>query len=66
MKLNILVRLAVICAMIGLLCVLLFLWIGFRAWSVGLGVFFGMPMLVAGMALYIIAVVRDLKQRNIL
>ncbi len=63
---NILVRIAVVCALIGLLCVWLFLWIGFAPWSVGLGVFLGAPLLVAAVVLYIIAVMRDLRQRGAL
>jgi hypothetical protein len=63
---NILVRIAVVCALIGLFCVWLFLWIGFAPWSVGLGVFLGAPLLVAAVVLYIIAVMRDLRQRGAL
>ncbi len=63
---NILVRIAVVSALIGLFCVLLFLWIGFAPWSVGLGVFLGAPLLVVAVALYIIAVMRDLRQRGVL
>jgi len=63
---NILVRIAVVCALIGLFCVWLFLWIGFAPWSVGLGVFLGTPLLVAAVVLYIIAVMRDLRQRGVL
>lgn len=63
---NILVRIAVVCALIGLFCVWLFLWIGFAPWSVGLGVFLGTPLLVAAVVLYVIAVMRDLRQRGVL
>ncbi len=63
---NILVRLSVVSALIGLFCVLLFLWSGFAEWSVGLGVFLGAPLLVVAVALHIIAVMRDLRQRGVL
>ena len=63
---NTLVRTAVACALIGLLSVLLFLWSGFAPWSVGMGVFFGAPLLVIAVMLYLIAVVRDLRQRGVL
>ncbi len=63
---DILVRIAVVCALIGLFFVLLFLWSGFAPWSVGLGVFLGVPLLVAAVVLYIIAVMRDLRQRGVL
>ena len=63
---NKLVRIAVGCALIGLLSVLLFLWSGFAPWSVGIGVFFGAPLLVIAVMLYLIAVVRDLRQRGVL
>lgn len=63
---NALVRMAVVCALVGLLCVSLFLWRGFAPWSVGLGIFLGVPLLFAGVLLYLLAVVRDLRQRGIL
>lgn len=63
---DILVRIAVVCALIGLFFVMLFLWRGFAPWSVGLGVFLGAPLLVAAVVLYIIAVMRDLRQRGAL
>lgn len=61
-----LLRLAVACAVIGLLCILLFLWRGFTVWSLGVGVFLGIPLLTLAFVLYIIAVVRDLRQQGIL
>ncbi len=65
-KVDVLVRTAVVCGIIGMLLVLLFLIVGFQAWSVGLGMFVGMPVLMLGILLYIIAVIRDLKYRNVL
>jgi hypothetical protein len=53
--------LAVNCAIVGLACVLLFLWHGFGAWTMGLGTFVGMPLLLLAVLLYIGAVVTDLK-----
>lgn len=61
-----LVRTAVILAMTGMLLVLLFLIAGFRAWSVGLGVFLGMPLMLGGVILYVFAVIRDLRYRRVL
>jgi hypothetical protein len=65
-ELNRLLRIAVVCCVTGLCCVLLFLWRGFSAWSVGVGVFFGAPLLLVGVVLYTIAVVRDLRKRGAL
>jgi len=65
-KSDSLLRTAVLCGLVGLLCVLLFLWRGFTAWSIGLGMFFGVPVLVVALILYIIAVVRDLRERGAL
>ena len=58
--------LAVISAIVGLLCVLLFLWHGFGAWSMGLGTFVGLPLLGVAVVLYITAVAADLKRRGAL
>ncbi len=63
---NKLVRIAVVCALTGLLSVLLFLWSGFAPWSVGVGLFFGGPLLVIAVILYLIAVARDLRHREVL
>ena len=63
---NTLVRAAVVCALIGLLSALLFLWSGFAPWSMGVGIFFGAPLLVIAVMVYLIAVVRDLRQRGVL
>jgi hypothetical protein len=58
--------LAVNCAIAGLACVLLFLWHGFGAWTMGLGTFVGIPLVVLAMVLYVSAVVTDLKTRGAL
>lgn len=65
-KVDKLVRTAVIFTMAGMLLILLFLITGFQAWSVGLGVFLGMPVMLFGVGLYVIAVFRDLRDRNVL
>jgi len=57
---------AVDCALAGLVCVLLFLWYGFGAWTMGLGTFVGIPLLILAVLLYISAVVTDLKKRGAL
>ncbi len=61
-----LTSIAVNIALVGLVCVLLFLWHGMGAWSMGLGMFVGMPLLVIALLLYVIGVARDLKQRGAL
>ena len=61
-----LVRAAILCTMAGMLLVLIFLIFGFQSWSVGLGVFLGMPIMILGVALYVVAVFRDLKSRKVL
>jgi membrane protein YdbS with pleckstrin-like domain len=65
-KIDKLIRIAVILVMAGMLMVLLFLITGFQAWSVGIGVFLGMPVMLAGVVLYVYAVLRDLRQRKVL
>lgn len=61
-----LVRTAILLAITGMLLVLIFLIVGFEAWSVGLGIFLGMPVMIAGVVLYVIAVIRDLRYRKVL
>ena len=58
--------LAVDCAIVGLVCVLMFLWHGFGAWSMGLGTFIGIPLLVIALLLYAGAVAAGLKRRGAL
>ena len=58
--------LAVNCALLGLVCILLFLWNGFGAWSMGLGTFIGIPLVVVSLILYLSAVGFDLKRRGAL
>lgn len=61
-----LIRIAAILALIGFACALLFLVFGFEAWSVGIGVFLGFPILLAAIGLYIVVVIRDLRRREAL
>lgn len=61
-----LVRTAILLTIAGMLLVLIFLIVGFKAWSVGLGVFLGMPVMLIGVGLYVVAVFRDLKNRKVL
>ena len=56
--------LAVYSAIAGLVCVLLFLWYGFGAWTMGLGTFVGIPLLGFAVLLYVGAVATELKQRG--
>jgi hypothetical protein len=53
---------AVNCTSLGLVCILLFLWNGFGAWSMGLGMFIGIPLVMVGVILYLCAVAFDLKR----
>jgi len=57
---------AVVCTLVGLSSVLLFLLSGFQSWSVGIGVFFGFPMLLTGIGFYVAGVVADLRRRDVL
>jgi len=61
-----LINIAVDIAMVGLVCVYLFLWHGLGAWSMGLGMFIGMPLLLIAILIYGVAVARDLKRRGAL
>ncbi len=61
-----LLRAAVVLAIIGLSCLLIFLLSGFAAWSVGIGIFLGVPLLMVALLLYILVVIRDLRQRGAL
>jgi len=61
-----LISTAVDIALVGLVCVDLFLWHGFGAWSMGLGMFIGMPLLLIAILLYVVAVARDMKRRGAL
>ena len=58
--------LAIQCTLVGLLCILLFLWNGFGAWSMALGTFIGIPLLLVAAVLYLSAVAFDLKRRGAL
>lgn len=60
------IRWAVLCTLAGLICVLLFLVSGFQAWSVGIGVFLGFPLLLGGIGFYVVGVVHDLRRREAL
>ena len=64
-QISVLIRAAVACALVGLLCVLLFLWSGFTPWSLTVGVMLGFPFLLIAVLLYVIAVARDLQQHGL-
>ncbi len=59
-------RPAISCTIVGLLCVTFYLWQGFGVWSFGIGILFGIPILVVGMGLYLLVVIRDLRRHGIL
>ena len=60
------IRAAVACALVGLLCVLRFLWSGFTPWSLTVGIILGCPLLLIAILLSVIAVARDLQQHRLL
>ena len=59
-------RIAVWLALAGLVLLLLFMVVGFAPWSVGLGLFLGMPLVLLAIVLYVVAVIRDLRRREAL
>ncbi len=59
-------RPAMIYTIVGLLCVTCYLWQGFGVWSFGIGILLGVPILIIGMGLYLVAVLRDLRRHGIL
>ncbi|MDA2924126.1 hypothetical protein MYX84_12580 [Acidobacteria bacterium AH-259-O06] len=61
-----LLRTSVISTLLGMFCILVFLWRGFESWTVGLGIFLGVPLLLLGILLYLTAVIRDLRRRGAL
>jgi hypothetical protein len=61
-----LLRPAIGCIIVGLLCVIFYLWHGFSVWSFGGGILFGIPILVVGMGLYLVAVIHDLRRHGLL
>lgn len=61
-----LIRVAVLVCLIGLACNLVFLLFGFQAWTMGIGIMVGWPILFTAVVLYLIAVYRDLIKRRIL
>ncbi|MEL7450583.1 MAG: hypothetical protein AAFN78_15325 [Pseudomonadota bacterium] len=63
---NRVISLASIMVVAGLICVMIFLIKGFGAVSMGLGMFIGMPVVGAGVLLYLAAVVQDLRRRGAL
>ena len=65
-NINKLIRISVILGCIGLFCMLLFLIYGFEAWSVGIGMFLGFPILMVALVIYIIAVIKDLKKHEVI
>ena len=64
-QVNTLIRVAVACAIVGLLCALLFLWSGFTPWSLTFGVMLGFPFLLVAVLLYVIVVARDLRRHGL-
>ena len=61
-----LIRVAVLVCLIGLACNLVFLLFGFQAWTMGIGIMVGWPILFTAVVLYLIAVYRDLIKHRIL
>jgi hypothetical protein len=61
-----LIRIAAILAVVGLVFMLFFFVLGFRPWTIGLGVFVGGPAVMLAIAMYVVAVVRDLRAKEVL
>ena len=61
-----LMRLAVLFAIAGLGCILVYLSRGFSPWTFGVGILLGVPLLLVGMLLFVVQVLRDLRQRGAL
>jgi uncharacterized membrane protein YgaE (UPF0421/DUF939 family) len=64
-RMRVLIRVAVTCALVGLACVLLFLWSGFTPLSMGVGIMLGCPLLLVAILLYVIVVARDLRKHGL-
>ncbi len=60
------IRSAVFLALGGLFFLGVFLVKGFTPWTTWVGIFLGVPLLFLGIALYLVAVFRDLRRRGIL
>lgn len=60
-----LIRTSVLVGSVGLLCLLIYLVVGFQAWSVGIGIFLGFPLMILALVLYMVAVVKDLKRHDV-
>ena len=61
-----LMRLAVLFAIVGLGCILVYVSRGFSPWTFGVGILLGVPLLLVGMLLFVVQVLRDLRQRGAL
>ena len=61
-----LMRLAILLAIAGLGCILVYLSRGFSPWTFGVGILLGVPLLLVGMLLFVVQVLRDLRQRGAL
>jgi len=63
---TLLLRCARHCTSVGLLCIAFYLWQGFNVWSFGVGILFGIPILVVGIGMYLLVVFCDLRKRGVL
>jgi len=61
-----LLRTAVWIALLGLFCLVFFLWNGLSVLSMGIGVVLGVPLTLLAICIYLIAVIRDLRRRGAL
>ncbi len=60
------ITLSAVFILAGLACLLLFLVKGIGAFTMGLGMFVGIPLVLLGIVFYLIAVVDDLRRRGAL
>ncbi len=65
-KFGVLVRTAVVLAVIGLLCSGVLLVFGAGPWTVGVSMMLGAPILGLAILLYLVVVIRDLRDQGIL
>ncbi len=61
-----LVRTAAVSGLLGSLCSSVYFLQGFTPLSLGVGIFLGIPLLLAAMLLCIVAILSDLRQRGAL
>ena len=62
---NLLTKIATFCHLSGLCAVLIFLIADFSPWSIGIGMFLGIPLTLAGVILYGVVLIRELSKNRV-